>query len=335
MKQALVSICIPVYNGADCITKCIESCLAQTYPHIEIIINDDGSTDHSLAIITDLAAKNERIKIHSNSSNIGLVDNWNKILTYANGDYIKWLFQDDWMASDAIEQFVNIAQNGYDFVISKRNFVLNEQASEEEKMYYQMHVKKLENHFLSTETGHFFSTRDIAKLATNYIALNFIAEPSLIFYKRSLVNKIGEYDNRFLQICDLEYNMRIASEAGVYLINKPLCFFAIHGLSTTKQNISGKFFRLRYIEQALYAYKLVNDNLFAKIQLHFSVIQKMKLKIYYKYRIHEAGKYIASHPEKQLLKRQMDYFPFLVLSTIEKIVYFPLFLTIDLIKSRL
>ncbi len=334
MTNSLVSICIPTYNGAQYIEKCIESCLAQTYSNIEIIICDDCSTDDTLILIKSLSQKDNRIKYYKNATNLGLVGNWNATLGHASGEYIKWVFQDDWMEPNAIEEFITVAEKGYDFVISKRNFILNASATEEEKDYYQHKVKKLENHFPNNKEGHYFSAKEIAGFTTDYIALNFIGEPSLIFFKKSIIAKVGLYDELFQQICDLEYNVRLASEVGVYVINKPLCHFAIHANSTTNSNISQKYFQLRFIEQAYYAYKLVNNNAFSSLQKGLSFSQKLKLKIYYKYRIHESKRYIKKHTDVSANHNYLTKYPFLKQGFFDKTILSPVFILIDLMKSR-
>lgn len=333
-SEPLISICIPTYNGSQYIEKCIESCLAQSYRNIEIIVCDDCSSDSIVNVLNPYLKKDCRITFYQNEKNLGLVGNWNKCMNYASGEYIKWLFQDDWMDVNAIEEFVEIANKGYDFIVSKRNFILNELATDEDKMYYSKKVKTLENYFNQDEIGCYFPTSKIKDIVVSNIALNFIAEPSLIFFKRTLIKEVGLYDHLFHQICDLEYNMRLASKVGVYVLNKPLCHFAIHAQSTTNANVNNKYFQLRFIEQAYYAYKLIHHNSFKSIQNLFSLKQKLKLILYYKYRMHEAKRYISHKDNQSNYSMAFINYPFLKPSVLDMTILLPIFRFIDLLKSR-
>ena len=332
-SEPLISICIPTYNGSQYIEKCIESCLAQSYRNIEIIVCDDCSSDSLINVLNPYLKKDCRITLYQNEKNLGLVGNWNKCMNYASGEYIKWLFQDDWMDVNAIEEFVEIANKGYDFIVSKRNFILNELATDEDKMYYSKKVKTLENYFNQDEVGCYFPTSKIKDIVVSNIALNFIAEPSLIFFKRTLIKEVGLYDHLFHQICDLEYNMRLASKVGVYVLNKPLCHFAIHAQSTTNVNVNNKYFQLRFIEQAYYAYKLIHHNSFKSIQNLFSLKQKLKLILYYKYRMHEAKRYISHKDNQSNYSMAFINYPFLKPSVLDRTILLPIFRFIDLLKS--
>ena len=333
-SEPLISICIPTYNGSQYIEKCIESCLAQSYRNIEIIVCDDCSSDSLINVLNPYLKKDCRISFYQNEKNLGLVGNWNKCMNYASGEYIKWLFQDDWMDVNAIEEFVEIANKGYDFIVSKRNFILNELATDEDKMYYSKKVKTLENYFNQDEIGCYFPTSKIKDIVVSNIALNFIAEPSLIFFKRTLIKEVGLYDHLFHQICDLEYNIRLASKVGVYVLNKPLCHFAIHAQSTTNANVNNKYFQLRFIEQAYYAYKLIHHNSFKSIQNLFSLKQKLKLILYYKYRMHEAKRYISHKDNQSNYSMAFINYPFLKPSVLDRTILLPIFRCIDLLKSR-
>ena len=62
---ALISVIVPVYNGQDCLINCIESIQQQTYPDKEIILVDDGSTDHTGEICRDLLERYDNIRLIS------------------------------------------------------------------------------------------------------------------------------------------------------------------------------------------------------------------------------------------------------------------------------
>ena len=63
--MARISIIIPVYNGEDYLAECLDSVLAQTMPDFEAVCVNDGSTDPSLQILKDYAARDGRIKVVS------------------------------------------------------------------------------------------------------------------------------------------------------------------------------------------------------------------------------------------------------------------------------
>lgn len=56
-----VSVIVPVYNGEEYMTPCLESILAQTYKNIEVIIINDGSTDNSEKIVNKYKQQDDRI----------------------------------------------------------------------------------------------------------------------------------------------------------------------------------------------------------------------------------------------------------------------------------
>lgn len=335
MKTPLISICIPTYNGENFIRKCIESCLVQSYSNFEIIVSDDLSTDNTFAIVKEYQLKDQRVKLNKNTSNLGLVGNWNAVLKLAQGEYVKWLFQDDWMEPTALEEFISAALKGFDFVVSKRNFILDAGAPQKDVDYYSKEVVKLENYFDITLTGFYFTNKQIAKLSINFIALNFIGEPSLTFFKRSLIENAGFCDEKFHQICDLEYNLRLASVAGVYVINKRLCSFAVHANSTTSKNLEEKHFQLRFIEQAYYAYKLLHNKVFNKLQSNLTLSDKFKLSIYYQYRIHEAGRYLSKNNLEDKYSNWLKIYPELSPTSIKHKMFKPIYLFLDIVKRRL
>lgn len=99
----LVTIIIPVYNVEKYLRKCLDSVVGQTYTNLEIICVNDGSPDHSLEILEEYAARDNRIKIIS-QKNTGLSGARNTGLEHATGDYILFVDSDDWIDLDTCEK---------------------------------------------------------------------------------------------------------------------------------------------------------------------------------------------------------------------------------------
>ena len=93
-QQALISVILPVYNMEAYVERCVESLCRQTYRNLEIILVDDGSTDHSGAICDALAKADSRIRaFHKANGGVSSARNWG--LQHARGDYIGFCDPDD------------------------------------------------------------------------------------------------------------------------------------------------------------------------------------------------------------------------------------------------
>ena len=108
----MVSIIIPVYNGADYLSEAIESALNQTYKNIEIIVVNDGSKDEGA---TDKIAVSygDRIK-YFKKKNGGVSSALNLGIKNMSGDYFSWLSHDDKYLPDKIKNSVELLGK-YDF----------------------------------------------------------------------------------------------------------------------------------------------------------------------------------------------------------------------------
>jgi glycosyltransferase involved in cell wall biosynthesis len=95
MKTPLLSVCVPVYNGANYLGTTLESVLAQTFDDYEILISDNGSTDATVAIAAAFAARDERIHIVRFEKNQGPLKNFNRLYELARGRYLKFTPHDD------------------------------------------------------------------------------------------------------------------------------------------------------------------------------------------------------------------------------------------------
>lgn len=115
-----VSVCIPVYNGADTILETIKSVLNQTFTDFELLIVDNLSTDGTVEKVKTIA--DDRIKIIKNEKNVGCGGNLNVCREKATGDIIYYICADDIADSNALKRTYEAFQESDDIGIVTRPY---------------------------------------------------------------------------------------------------------------------------------------------------------------------------------------------------------------------
>lgn len=124
MIKDLVTILTPAYNGEHLIIRLLDSILLQTYPHISMVVINDGSTDNTQKIVESYIPKfihkGYQLTIHS-QPNGGLSNAINNGLKYVEGEFLVWPDIDDWYASsEAISKLVTALKSYGDDVAVAR-----------------------------------------------------------------------------------------------------------------------------------------------------------------------------------------------------------------------
>ena len=101
--SALVSVVVPAFNQADYLRQALQSALAQTYPALEVIVVDDGSTDHTREVCASLNDPRIRYHYQANDGTKGIGAR-NQAMLLARGEWIALLDQDDLWAPTKIEK---------------------------------------------------------------------------------------------------------------------------------------------------------------------------------------------------------------------------------------
>jgi glycosyltransferase involved in cell wall biosynthesis len=91
----LVSVALPVRDGAERLAGVIRSVLDQDHPHLELVISDNASTDRTEELCRDLAASEPRIVYHRHPENIGLLANFRHAAQLSRGAFVRWIGDDD------------------------------------------------------------------------------------------------------------------------------------------------------------------------------------------------------------------------------------------------
>lgn len=121
--NSLVSVIVPMYNAEAFIRQTIESVMNQTYQDFELIVMNDGSTDHSEAIVLEMQRHDERIK-YQYKANSGVSDTRNQGLKLARGQFVAFLDADDCWKPDNLRKKVEaIQQTGKKWVFSSLEYI--------------------------------------------------------------------------------------------------------------------------------------------------------------------------------------------------------------------
>ena len=107
-----LSVCIPTYNQTEFLRKTLQSLLEQHYRDFEIIISDDSSTNVVHDLVQEMLSNSHlTVRYHKNEKALGSPANWNKSVSLASGEWIKFLHHDDWLAdAHSLQTWVSVAE---------------------------------------------------------------------------------------------------------------------------------------------------------------------------------------------------------------------------------
>lgn len=104
-----VSVLVPCYNSERHLEECLRSVLGQTYPDLEVVCVDDGSTDATPVLLEQFAQANERVRVVG-QTNMGETEARRSALRNARGEFVSFVDSDDWIDADCIRNAINKAQ---------------------------------------------------------------------------------------------------------------------------------------------------------------------------------------------------------------------------------
>ncbi len=113
----IVSVGIPVRNGAGSLARALDSVLTQTFRQIEVIISDNSSTDDTPKVIATAAA-DPRVRAFRQERPLTGMENFRFVLDQAQGEYFMWAAHDDWRTPNYIEALFGALQRNPDAVLA-------------------------------------------------------------------------------------------------------------------------------------------------------------------------------------------------------------------------
>lgn len=229
---SLVSIVIPTYNSVGYLCEALDSCLKQTYPHIEIIVVDDGSTDDT----GNTLSAHYGSQIHYiTQENSGPAIARNRGIEAANGDYIKFLDADDQLHPTCIERCLQIFGH----------------ASEKVGVVYTRF------RYIDSD-GEPLANRQDAPLLNGDIYCDVLLSngtailTSTVTVRRNALFDVGLFpdDSTFTHGEDWDLFLRLASNYHYLAIDEILIDYRVHMQNLVHNNYGNAAGRLRVIENA-------------------------------------------------------------------------------------
>ncbi|WP_421799216.1 glycosyltransferase family 2 protein [Haliscomenobacter sp.] len=120
----IVSVGVPSYNRVESLERAIDSILAQTYQHLEIVISDNASTDQTEDYVRELMKREPRVRYYRQPVNFGLARNFEYVLEKATGKYFIFLADDDTFEPETIEKYVDFMEANPDYSLVSGDFDL-------------------------------------------------------------------------------------------------------------------------------------------------------------------------------------------------------------------
>lgn|GEM_PF-415557 len=254
----MISIIVPVYNVEPYVEKCLSSLDNQSFDDYEVIIINDGSTDHSYKICKKFADNNTKFFLYS-KKNEGLMSAWLDGVKLAKGDYIGFVDSDDYIDPEMFSNMYNKAkEHNVDVVMCNRhtvyrNHIIEEKSSLQEGIYTDEDLVSLKKITLPT-----FNDAHITNARWNKI------------YKSKLFMENIVYCKSRSRICEDRYIVPACmfNAKSLYYIPKPYYYYVQRKVSNHSLPSTELYSTLKEIER-IQKQMLIDSNQFEMYKSFF------------------------------------------------------------------
>lgn len=229
MNSPRVSVVLPVYNGARYLAEAIESVLAQTYPHWEIVAVNDGSRDHSNEIVGRYL-ESRRVK-YIEQSNQGVARARNTGIAHSCGEFIALLDQDDVWLPDKLEKEVA-------FLDAHREAALvHARVSCIDGAGMPMSCK-----------GWIYVGPDASGLCAEQLLSGNRIAPLTVVIRRSCLEQVGVFEPAFEPADDWQLWLRVAARFPLGFLDATVARYRVHDANESKNLLKMKMSEIAVME---------------------------------------------------------------------------------------
>lgn len=211
MAEETISIILPTHNGQRYLLESIRSCLDQTYPSLEVVVVNDGSTDDTQTIIDGI--DDPRLRVIPLPENKGIVEALNRGFAAARGDLLSWTSDDNYYAPEAmaVMRSVLVNEKEVDFVYAPYWMV--------DARGRKLKLGRVEPPAMLDED--------------NYVGGCFL-------YRRRVYEALGGFNPEAFLVEDYEYWLRVRARFVMKRIETPLYYYRLHEQSLTARHGQGR-----------------------------------------------------------------------------------------------
>jgi glycosyltransferase involved in cell wall biosynthesis len=259
----LISVVIPAYNAQHSLRTTLDSVLAQTWPHIEVIVVDDGSTDQTPALLSSYGDRIQALR----QVNGGLASARRTGVAAARGHWIALMDADDLCRPERLAVQARVLQRWPDVVLCCSDFdAFDEQGTvhlANARHYYtsidrapagmQSLLEQAEALDLTGCLPGQARTSTRVWLGRAYRALahgNFVHPPTIMF-RRELLEQVGTFDPEAGSMCDWDWISRVAQAGPIAFVERPLLDYRLSAtqMSSPRHRIRASTDTLRVAER--------------------------------------------------------------------------------------
>lgn len=224
--MTLVSVLIPLYNHERFISQCLDSVIKDPYPSKEIIVLNDGSTDHSLDVVQEWHSKNsDKISFNftlKTRANKGICRTLNELVSMAQGEFIAILASDDFLLPGGIQARVDYLQEHPDkLAVFADCIVVDDSNNIKCKSGIEEHHKGRKKYLLND------------KLCSYELVFHWCVPGPVFMARRDTYKIVGLYDETLL-VEDWDYYMRLVSWNVLGFMDYPVAGYRLHDTNMTK-----------------------------------------------------------------------------------------------------